>query len=104
MTTKQFNSKKVALYKKYGVIKTDFSHEVFINTNFGKIYVRAEYIPRIKIASIKSKLDGDAQSFKDVTGYNINTYNGKLNFYNECPEYILNELDEFLNNLNYYNN
>jgi len=99
MTAKQFNSKKVALYKKYGAIKTDFSHEVFINTDFGKMYVSAEYTPRIKVAHIHSKLDGDAQGFKDATGYEINTYNGKFNTYSDCSEYILNELDEFLNNL-----
>lgn len=104
MTVKQFNSKKIALYKKYGAIKTDFTHEVFVNTKFGKMYISAEYVPRIKIANIHSKLDGDTQSFKDVTGYDINTYNGKFNSYNESPEYILNELDEFLNTLNILNN
>lgn len=99
MTAKQFNSKKLALYKKYGAIKTDFSYEVFINTNFGKMYISCEYVPRIKLANIHSKLEGDAQSFKDVIGYDINIYNGKFNTYNEFPEYILTELDEFLNNL-----
>ena len=99
MTAKHFDSKKVALYKKYGVTKTDFSHEVFADTNFGKMYVSAQYIPRIKLGSIHSRLDGDAQGFKEATGYDINTYNGKFNTYSECPEYILNELDEFLNYL-----
>lgn len=100
MTAKQFNSKKTALYNKHNAIKTDFTHEVFVNTKFGKMYISAEYVPRIKIASIHSKLDGDALSFKDVTGYGINTYNGKFNSYDERPEYILNQLDEYLSNLN----
>jgi len=99
MNAKQFNTKKLSLYKKYGAIKTDFSHEVVMNTQFGKMYISAEYSPRISLANIHSKLDGNTHSFKGATGYDINTYNGKFNVYNECPEYILNELDEFLNNL-----
>lgn len=103
MTAKQFNSKKLALYKNYGAIKTDFSHEVFINTNFGKMYISCEYVPRIKLANIHSKLDGDTQRFKDVTGYNINTYNGKLNFYFDNPDVALSELEEYLTNLIFEN-
>jgi hypothetical protein len=101
MTAKQFNKEKEAIYLKYGAKKND-RYEVTIENSFGTMFISAENSPRIKVASIHSKLDGDTQKFKDVTGYDINTYNGKCNFYSSDPEYILDTLDKYLNNLKYY--
>ena len=39
-----------------------------------------------------------------MLGYAINTYNGKCNFYSADPQYILDTLDEYLNNIKYYEN
>ena len=104
MDTKEFNKHKAALYKKYGAELTDLSHEVKVNTPFGVLYIRAEWTPRIKVASIHSKLKGDAKAFKEVTGYNITTYNGKCNFYSADPEWILDTLEEYLDNMQYLMN
>ena len=104
MNAKEFNKYKTALYKKYGAELTDFSHEVKVLTPFGTLYISAEWTPKIKVANIHSRLEGNANEFKEVTGYNINTYNGKCNFYSEDPEYILDTLDEYLNNIKYHEN
>jgi hypothetical protein len=101
MNAKEFNKIKTALYKKYGAELTDFSHEVKVLTPFGTLYVSAEWTPRIKVANIHSKLKGDAKQFKEVTGYDITTYNGKCNFYSADPEWILDTLDEYLDNMQY---
>ena len=103
MTAKEFNKLKTALYKKYRAELTEFSHEVKVLTPSGTLYIFAEWSPKIKVANIHSRLDGNTQEFKDVTGYDINTYNGKCNFYSSNPEYILDTLEEYLGNMQYLN-
>ena len=101
MNAKEFNKYKTALYKKYGAELTDFSHEVKVLTPFGTLYISAEWSPRIKVANIHSRLEGNANEFKEVTGYDINTYNGKCNFYYSSPLDCLDELEEYLSNMVY---
>ena len=101
MNAKEFNKYKTALYKKYGAELTDFSHEVKVLTPFGVVYISAEWTPKIKVANIHSRLEGNANEFKEVTGYNINTYNGKCNFYYNNPLDCLDELEEYLSNMVY---
>ena len=101
MNAKEFNKYKTALYKKYGAVLTDFSHEVKVLTPFGTLYISAEWTPKIKVANIHSRLEGNANEFKEVTGYNINTYNGKCNFYYSSPLDCLDELEEYLSNMVY---
>ena len=96
MNAKEFNKYKTALYKKYGAELTDLSHEVKVLTPFGTLYISAEWTPRIKVANIHSRLEGNSLQFKEVTGYNINTYNGKCNFYSSNPEWILDTLEDYL--------
>ena len=104
MTAKQFDKQKEIIYTKYGVEKSNRSHEVVLESSFGKLYISSEHSPRIKVANLHSRLEGDAHKFKDVLGYDINTYNGKCNFYSDDPQYILDTLDEYLNNIKYYEN
>ena len=101
MNAKEFNKYKTALYKKYGAELTDFSHEVKVLTPFGTLYISSEWSPRIKVANIHSRLEGNANEFKEVTGYNISTYNGKCNFYYSSPLDCLDELEEYLSNMVY---
>ena len=104
MTAKQFDKQKEIIYSKYGVEKSNRSHEVVLESSFGKLYISSEHSPRIKVASLHSRLEGDAHKFKDVLGYDINTYNGKCNFYSDDLQYILDTLDEYLNNIKYFEN
>ena len=101
MNAKEFNKYKTALYKKYGAVKSETSHEVKVLTSFGTLYISAEWSPKIKVANIHSRLEGNANEFKEVTGYNINTYNGKCNFYYSSPLDCLDELEEYLSNMVY---
>lgn len=103
MTAKQYNKQKETLYKEKGLTKTDFTHEVMIDTIFGVIYISSEWSPKIKVGSIHTKLEGDAKRFKTETNYDINTFNGKYNSYFDNPEDCLNELEEFIDNLLYLN-
>lgn len=103
MTAKQFNKEKENLYKRHNAVKTDLSHEVMIETKFGIMYISSEWIPRIKVGNIHSRLEGQMTSFRDVTGYSMNVYNGKLNFYFDNALNTLEELDEYLDNLNTLN-
>ena len=101
MNAKEFNKYKTALYDKYGAVKSETSHEVKVLTPFGTLYISAEWSPQIKVANIHSRLEGDVNKFVEVTGYNINTYNGKCNFYYSSPLDCLDELEEYLSNMVY---
>ena len=101
MNAKEFNKYKTALYSKYGAELTDFSHEVKVLTPFGTLYISSEWTPKIKVANIHSRLEGDVNKFVEVTGYNVNTYNGKCNFYYSSPLDCLDELEEYLSNMVY---
>lgn len=96
MNAKEFNKYKTALYKKYGAELTDFSHEVKISTPFGVLYISAEWSPQIKVANIHSRLEGDKEKFKTEISSQINTYNGKCNFYFNNPLDCLDELENYL--------
>jgi hypothetical protein len=99
MNAKNYNTAKEKLYKKAGLKKTDLSHEVMIKIPFGIVYISSEWLPRIKVANIHSKLIGDIKAFKSETGYNINEYNGKFNSYFDNPFDCFDELDEYIGNL-----
>ena len=101
MNAKEFNKYKTALYKNYGAVKSETSHEVKVLTPFGTLYIPAEWTPKIKVAKLQRRLEGNANEFKEVTGYNINTYNGKCNFYYSSPLDCLDELEEYLSNMVY---
>ena len=96
MNAKEFNKYKTALYKKYGAELTDFSHEVKVLTPFGTLYISAEWTPKIKVANIHSRLEGDINKFIEVTGFELNKYNNKYNFYFNDPSDCLDELDKYL--------
>ena len=96
MNAKEFNKYKTALYRKYGAELTDFSHEVKVLTLFGVVYISAEWSPQIKVANIHSRLEGNINKFVEVTGFELNKYNNKYNFYFSSPLDCLNELEKYL--------
>ena len=96
MNAKEFNKYKTALYKKYGAVKSEVSHEVKINTPFVVLYISSEWSPQIKVANIHSRLEGNVSKFVEVTGFEVNKYNNKYNFYYSNPLYCLNELEKYL--------
>ena len=96
MNAKEFNKYKTALYKKYGAVKSETSHEVKVLTHFGVLYISAEWSPKIKVANIHSRLEGDKEKFKTETSSQMNTYNGKCNSYFNSPLDCLDELEKFL--------
>jgi hypothetical protein len=103
MNAQQYKAKVNKLFKSKGLVKGNSHHQIEVQTVFGKLALSTEYIPRIKIANIHSKLDGDKEGFKEWLGSSINTYNGKFNLYFEDPESCLHELTELIDNIEYLN-
>lgn len=104
MNAKQFQAKVKSLYKRYRLTKdktSDKRHE--LQTVFGTFYFYCEWTPRIKVASIHSGLPlatkEQKERFKELSGYDMNTYNGKCNFYSADYEWILDTLEEYLDNI-----
>lgn len=100
MNAKEFNKEKNKIYNKYNTTLSNI-YEREIKTPFGTLYISSEWSPRIKLANIHSRLEGDKEKFKEVTGYDIDTYNGKYNTYYSNPQYCLDELEEYLSNMVY---
>jgi hypothetical protein len=103
MNAQQYKAKVNKLFKSKGLVKGNSHYQIEVQTVFGVLALSTEYVPRIKIASIQSKLAGDKEGFKEWLGSSIDTYNGKYNLYFEDPETCLNELEELLDNIEYLN-
>lgn len=104
MNAKQFQAKVKTLYKKYNLNKDEKRDNRYtLQTVFGTFYFSCEWIPRIKVASIHSGLSPatkeERQKFKDLSGYDMNVHNGKCNFYSSDYDWILDTLDEYLDNI-----
>jgi hypothetical protein len=100
MTTEEFNKEKNKIYNKYNTTVSN-RYEREIKTPFGTLYISSGWIEKIKLANIHSRLEGDKEKFKEVTGYKIDTYNGKYNTYYNNPKDSLDELEEYLSNITY---
>lgn len=100
MNAQQYKTASNKLLKRYSVeLSTYLGYTHKIQLSYGTLYLTTEYTPRIKVGNIHSRFDGDLKKLKEETGYNINTYNGKLNFYFNNPTDLLYELEEFINNI-----
>ena len=96
MNAKEFNKYKTVLYNKYGAVKNEPIYEVKVLTSFGTLYISAEWSPKIKVANIHSRFEGDINKFIEVTGFGLNKYNNKYNFYFNNPLDCLDELEKYL--------
>lgn len=105
MNAKEYNKVVKDLANKYNLQKELNRAGYIIPTKFGNVRLNSEYMPKIKLAVIHSKLiDGDIKAFKEETGYNsMNNYSGKLNVYFNNPADCLDELQEYIENLQYLN-
>lgn len=102
MTVKEFNKRVQGLYREYNVTPSVFDpNRVTIQTPYGLVQVRAEHNGKTKISAIYSRVYGNISDFVADTGYQANTYNGKLNSYFTDPEQLLTELHEYINNILY---
>lgn len=105
MNAKEYRNAVKNLADKYNLQKESDRTGYIIPTKFGDVRLSSEYVPRIKLANIHSKLlSENIKAFKDETGYNsMDNYTGKLNTYFNDPFDCLNELQEYIENLQYLN-
>ena len=112
MTSKKFNKKAQEICKKFNckILKNDLENSYEINTIFGKLYLRYDPSPRIKVYSVFMRFTEskkfDLKKFHSFFSKheNINTFSFKWNLHNSNPEYILDELEERLDNLHWLEN
>ena len=113
MNTTEFRKKAKQIFNKYNVKNDRFldsQRAKKINTYFGDLNISAEWVPRIKIASIHSNYKGNniadykqkQNEIREITGYNFGQ-TLKCNFYFDTPEDCLNELEEYLSNMLWIN-
>ena len=113
MNASEFRKKAEQIFNKYNVKNSRFldsQRAEKINTYFGELNISAEWVPRIKLASIHSNYRGnDIKDYKQkqneintITGYNFGP-TLKCNFYFDTPEECLNEFEEFLSNMLWVN-
>lgn len=106
MNAKEYNKEVKDLANKYNLQKeSNVPGHYIIPTKFGDVRLSSEYVPRLKLANIHSKLlSENIKAFKDETGYNsMDNYTGKLNTYFNNPFDCLDELQEYIENLQYLN-
>ena len=113
MNASEFRKKAEQIFNKYNVKNSRFldsQRAEKINTYFGELNISAEWVPRIKLASIHSNYMGnDIKDYKQkqreintITGYNFGP-TLKCNFYFDTPEECLSELEEYLSNMLWVN-
>ena len=113
MNALEFRKKAEQIFNKYNIKNERFldsQRADKINTYFGDLNISVEWVPRIKIASIKSNYMGnDIKDYKEkqreintITGYNFG-HTLKCNFYFDTPEDCLNEFEEYLSGMLWVN-
>ena len=113
MNASEFRKKAKQIFNKYNVKNDRFldsQRAKKINTYFGDLNISAEWVPRIKTASIHSNYKGNniadykqkQNEIREITGYNFGQ-TLKCNFYFDTPEDCLNELEEYLSNMLWIN-
>ena len=113
MNASEFRKKAEQIFNKYNVKNDRFldsQRAEKINTYFGDLNISAEWVPRIKLASIHSNYKGNSltnykqkqNEIREITGYNFGQ-TLKCNFYFDTPEDCLNELEEYLSNMLWIN-
>ena len=99
MTKEKFNREVKNIFQKYGV------KDNHIDTPFGLMYVRADKMNHNRLYSVFMRFENEFNI--DMFYYlfsrheNINRFSKKWNIHNQDPEYVLDTLDERLDNLQY---
>jgi len=106
MTKKEFDKKVNAICKKHNCKKEKNNTSFKFDSFMGEVYVNIEYSPRIKFCSLfmrfldSSKFNLDIFKKVVLNGCdNFNTHSFKLNIHNTDVNFVLNELDERIDNL-----
>ena len=113
MNASEFRKKAEQIFNKYSIKNERFldsQRAEKINTYFGDLNISVEWVPRIKIASIKSNYKGNEiadykqkqNEINEITGYNFGP-TLKCNFYFDTPEDCLNEFEEYLSGMLWVN-
>lgn len=104
MTAVRFNRQVSNILSKYDIITDEYGYNQ-INTPFGAMCINVQKTPNVKFYSLHMRFveDFNVSYFYRYFSKNegINKYSKKWNKYSEDAEYILNELDERLDNLKY---
>ena len=111
MNASEFRKKAEQIFNKYSIKNSRFldsQRAEKINTYFGDLNISAEWVPRIKLASIHSNYKCNSltnykqNEIREITGYNFGP-TLRCNFYFDNPEECLNELEEYLSNMLWIN-
>ena len=106
MNKKTFDKKSNEIIKNYDCKKDGYLDNTFsLDTFLGKLEFRFDASPKIKVYSVfmqfqeseKFNIDSFYATFSKYEV--INPYSFKWNIHNSDPEYILNEFEERLSNL-----
>ena len=104
MTANKFNKEVSNILQKYGIDIDKYGYAL-TETPFGIVSIRLSKTPHQKFYALYMRFVEDfdiSYFYKYFSEYeNINKFSKKWNLYNEDAEYILNELEERLNNLKY---
>jgi len=106
MTAKEFNKELKSIVSKFDGVKKSDRYMYEVDTILGAWSFSAEYSPRIKVAKIHSRFNGPEYS-GEVFAELISDYDKpssiskKWNHYSSDPIYILDFLEETLNNFQY---
>lgn len=98
MTTKEFQLQVKNICNAYSANMKDDRERYYIQTIFGTLFFKTEWIPRKKVCCLYIQLDGDIKGFKEKMYERMST-TGKCNFYSSTPDFVLNDLSEILDNL-----
>lgn len=106
MTKVQFTKAILAILKDYKHTVGTY-HRIFENNTFGKFQLSFEGNGRHKLYSVYMKFierdKFDLDLFYHCFSKDINPYTYKWNIHNSNPEYVLDTIEERLDNLNWLN-
>ena len=106
MTAKEFEKKTKEIISLYPDVKvSDSSYQYKLDTIMGEWHFSLEYSPRIKVANAHTKFSEgfNLELFNKHIGEKVNRFSYKWNHYSQDPGYILDWIDETLNNFQYLN-
>jgi hypothetical protein len=105
MTSKEFDQKVKEIVLKHPKTQKGKHYQFELPTILGLWSFSVKYTPRIKVAHIHSRFDGEKYSidkFKElISDQATPSYTGKWNSYSSDPEFILDLLEETLDNFEY---
>ena len=105
MNANQFDKKVRDLVKTCPMVTEDNHYQYRVETPAGLWKFSLEWTPRIKVGHIHSRFENyNADQFNVVfPGFGAGAYTHKWNTYSRDPEFIMDMIEEILENLNFIN-